>query len=36
MESGTHGVNGTEIIPEVAAEITESSEWPEAGCSKQS
>jgi hypothetical protein len=29
MESGTHGVNGTEIIPEVAAEVTESSEWPE-------
>jgi hypothetical protein len=29
MESETHGVNGTEIVSEVAAEVTESSEWPE-------
>ena len=29
MESETHGVNGMEIVPEVAAEVTESSEWPE-------
>jgi hypothetical protein len=29
MESETHGVNGAEIVPEVTAEVTESSEWPE-------
>jgi hypothetical protein len=29
MEPEMHGVNGTEIFPEVTAEVTESSEWPE-------
>ena len=29
MESETHGVNGAEIVPEVTAEVTELSEWPE-------
>jgi hypothetical protein len=29
MESETHGVTGTGIVPEVTAEVTESSEWPE-------
>jgi hypothetical protein len=29
MESETHGVTGTEIVPEVRAEVTESSEWLE-------
>ena len=29
MESETHGANGAEFVPEVTAEVTDSSEWPE-------
>jgi hypothetical protein len=29
MELETHGGNGTEIVPEVTAEVTDSTEWPE-------
>jgi hypothetical protein len=29
MEPEMHGGNGTEIVPEVTAEVTELSEWPE-------
>jgi hypothetical protein len=29
MELETHGGNGAEIVPEVTAEVTDLSEWPE-------
>jgi hypothetical protein len=29
MESETHGGNVAEIVPEVTAEVTDPSEWPE-------
>ena len=29
MELETHGGNGAEIVPEVIAEVTDSTEWPE-------
>jgi hypothetical protein len=29
MELGTHGGNGTEIVPEVTGEVIDLSEWPE-------
>jgi hypothetical protein len=29
MESETHGGNGAEVVSEVTAEVTDSSEWPE-------
>jgi hypothetical protein len=29
MELETHGANGAEIVPEVTAEITDSTEWPD-------
>jgi hypothetical protein len=29
MELETHGANGAEIVPEVIAEVIDSTEWPE-------